>query len=77
MKAKEHISQSVSLFSGSETLTEQERTECINTLDDLCAVLEQISASLTKNSSEITSIYERANYLLNTGANILEHKNTY
>ena len=31
--------------------------------------MEKIAASLTKNSSEITDIYERANNLLITGAN--------
>jgi hypothetical protein len=69
MSEQRHISQSISFSTGSGTLTEQERTEYINTLDSLCAALEKISASLAKNSSEITDIYGKANNLLITGAN--------
>ena len=69
MSEQRHISQSISFSTGSGTLAERERLEYINTLDSLCAALEKISVSLTKNSSEITDIYERANNLLITGTN--------
>ena len=71
MSEQRHISQSISFSTGSGTLAERERTEYINTLDNLCAALEKISASLTKNSTEIADIFEKANNLLITGTNEL------
>ena len=70
MKAKGHILQNISVLSGSETIAEQEKTECINALDDLCAVLEKYSAALTKQTSEILRLHESVNNLKNTESNI-------
>ena len=59
MTAQGHISK--------DTITEQEKNDYVTALDDLCAVLEKYSAVLTKQTSIITSIREKADYLQITG----------
>ena len=56
MAAQGNNSGSSSHSSVSRIITEQEKTEYVNALDDLCVFLEQYSAALTKKSSEITGI---------------------
>ena len=67
MNVKEHISQNRSSSSGSKTLTEQEKTEYADNLDDLCAALEKYSAILSKQISIITGTREKMEKLQITG----------
>ena len=63
MATQGNIPQNIPVSSVSRTITEQEKTEYVTALDDLCAVLEKYSAVLTKQTSIITSIREKADYL--------------
>ena len=54
-----------------EKIDEKEKAEYVKTLDDLCAVLENYSAALTKNISKITGHSSRIDKLQINKKNII------